>query len=77
MKHTRNTLLKDLAKPCGTREREIRREIEAAIAVSRTSSKPSAEEFWEKSPFRDKAPTAEEFIAYLAQEINAPFPEFF
>ena len=77
MKHTRNTLLKDLAKRCGTSEREMRREIEAAIAVSRTSYKPSAEEFWEKSPFRDKAPTAEEFIAYLAQEINAPFPEFF
>lgn len=58
--------IKNLAKQKGISEKEVRQEIEIAIAEGMKSTEPQARAFWETIPHKGEKPTPEEVIAYIA-----------
>lgn len=62
--------LKKLAKQKGISEKEVRREIEIAIAEAMKSPEPQAQVFWESIPHKGEQPTPEEVITYIADMVK-------
>jgi hypothetical protein len=62
--------LKKLAKQKEISEREVRREIEIAIAEAMKSPEPQAQAFWKSIPHKGEQPTPEEVIACIADMVK-------
>ena len=62
--------LKKIAKRDGISVREVKREIEIAVAAARENPDPKSQAFWNAIPCRGEQPTPEEVITYIADTLD-------
>lgn len=59
--------LEAVARKKGVSVEEVKREIEFVITIARENPDPKIQAFWNSVPHKDKVPTPEEVIAYIAE----------
>lgn len=62
-----DSILRHIAAQNGVTEREVLREIQAAIDAGYASADPAVQEYWAALPFPQK-PTPQELIVYLGEQ---------
>jgi len=69
-KKTPKQALKAIARKEGKSVEEIRREIEAALRISRENPDPKIQAFWDTVPSKGAKPTPEKAIAHMAKIVE-------
>ena len=62
--------LKIIAEKEGISESKVRDEIALAISYALKSDDPKTQNFWQNIPYEGTAPTIEEIIGFLAEELS-------
>ncbi len=66
-----DTIIQEVADARGVSPQKIRDEMEQAIALAQSIPDPEIQRLWASIPKRGKTPTLEEFIQFMANQVNS------